>query len=216
MSEVKHKLYYAFIILLTFVVSLAAVSFAYYTPETNYSTDLEVGNQLIKLQSDDLFDNEVIVEAQSVKVININILNGSDNNSSFKVSYTSDKPLVDVYTLDNYLNNRETYSTSEQVIGTWIDGKPIYRKVINSVLNGTYIESGYRFTWINDGVNNIDTIKDVSGLIIYSDRTSPIGKDGNSSICYRNGQGIQIGAIEGMHPYNIQCSVWIEYTKTTD
>lgn len=121
-----------------------------------------------------------------------------------------------VYTLDNYLNNRETYSTSEQVIGTWIDGKPIYRKVINSVLNGTYIESGYRFTWINDGVNNIDTIKDVSGLIIYSDRTSPIGKDGNSSICYRNGQGIQIGAIEGMHPYNMQCSVWIEYTKTTD
>lgn len=105
MSGLNHKLYYAFVVLLTFVVSLAAVSFAYYTPDTNYSTDLEVGNQLIKLQSDDLFENEVIVEAQSVKVININVLNGSDNNSSFKVSYTSDKPLVDVYTLDNLKDN---------------------------------------------------------------------------------------------------------------
>ena len=120
------------------------------------------------------------------------------------------------FTLDQYLINLGTYSTEEQRIGTWIDGKPIYRKVINSVLNGTYIESGYRFTWIKDGVNNINAIKDVGGLIIYSDRTSPIGKDGNSSICYRNGQGIQIGANESMHPYNIQCSVWIEYTKTTD
>ena len=25
----------------------------------------------------------------------------------------------------------DKYSTTEQVIGTWIDGKPIYRKVIN-------------------------------------------------------------------------------------
>lgn len=105
MSRVKHKLYYAFIILLTFVVSLAAVSFAYYTPETNYSTDLEVGNYLIKLQSDDLMDNNVIVEAQSVKKIRINVLNGSDNDSSFKISYTSDNSLVDVYTLDNLKDN---------------------------------------------------------------------------------------------------------------
>lgn len=28
--------------------------------------------------------------------------------------------------------NREVYSTSEQRIGTWIDGKPLYRKTIHS------------------------------------------------------------------------------------
>ena len=118
---------------------------------------------------------------------------------------------------EGYESVGNDYSTTEVNTGkTWIDGKPIYRKVINSVLNGTYIESGYRFTWINAGVNNINVIKDVGGLIIYPDRISPIGKDGNSSICYRNGQGIQIGANEGMHPHNTQCSVWIEYTKTTD
>lgn len=30
----------------------------------------------------------------------------------------------------NSLDERDNYSTTEQVIGTWIDGKPIYRKVI--------------------------------------------------------------------------------------
>ena len=29
----------------------------------------------------------------------------------------------------NYVNNINTYSTNEIRIGTWIDGKPIYRKV---------------------------------------------------------------------------------------
>ena len=110
MTRIKHKLYYAFIILLTFVVSLAAVSFAYYTPDSNYSTDLEVDNQLIKLQSDDLVDNNVIVEAQTVKKIKINILNGSDYDNSFKISYTSDSPLVDVYTLDNLKDNIDNNS----------------------------------------------------------------------------------------------------------
>lgn len=31
----------------------------------------------------------------------------------------------------NELNKANTYSTDEQVIGIWIDGKPIYRKVID-------------------------------------------------------------------------------------
>lgn len=38
-------------------------------------------------------------------------------------------------TLDAFLNNGygNIYSTNEIVIGRWIDGKPIYRKVLNSV-----------------------------------------------------------------------------------
>lgn len=39
---------------------------------------------------------------------------------------------TDSYSCD-YVNNnvgKEVYSTNEQVIGTWIDGKPLYRKVI--------------------------------------------------------------------------------------
>ena len=36
---------------------------------------------------------------------------------------------------DNFnIKNEEVYSTEEQKIGTWIDGKPLYRKVISSTL----------------------------------------------------------------------------------
>lgn len=33
-------------------------------------------------------------------------------------------------TLDNYLDSLNKYSTEEQVIGKWIDGKPIYQRLI--------------------------------------------------------------------------------------
>ena len=34
---------------------------------------------------------------------------------------------TDTYSCD-YINNLNNYSTEEQIIGTWIDGKPVYRK----------------------------------------------------------------------------------------
>ncbi|MGN1298237.1 MAG: hypothetical protein ACI4VH_07520 [Clostridia bacterium] len=38
-------------------------------------------------------------------------------------------------TLDKYLKNRNIYSTEEQIVGTWLDGKPLYQKVF--VINGS-------------------------------------------------------------------------------
>lgn len=37
------------------------------------------------------------------------------------------------YTQD-YINKLQTYSTTEQRVGTWIDGKPLYRKVVSSAM----------------------------------------------------------------------------------
>lgn len=36
----------------------------------------------------------------------------------------------DAYSCD-YINKLNTYSTEEQIIGTWINGKPLYRKVVS-------------------------------------------------------------------------------------
>ena len=46
-----------------------------------------------------------------------------------------------------YINRLETYSSSEQRIGTWIDGLPLYRKIISDVVpttsaNGTDVTAG--------------------------------------------------------------------------
>lgn len=57
-------------------------------------------------------------------------------------------------TLDNYLDTINEYSTDEKIIGKWIDGKPIYRKVINSICGNLY-------TLLNE--LNIDFLIDTKG-----------------------------------------------------
>ena len=50
--------------------------------------------------------------------------------------------------------NKSTYSTTEKVVGKWINGKPLYRKVINfttTISADTVLE-------INHGVNNVEMI----------------------------------------------------------
>lgn len=101
------------------------------------------------------------------------------------------------------------YSTEEQVIGTWIDGKPLYRKVIyaNSI---DCTEEGFKY--VAHGISNL---KQAPKL------TYAIEHDGHMET-YNN----VINALSAT-PENIRLYVkawgviknWyftIEYTKTTD
>ena len=51
--------------------------------------------------------------------------------------------------------NFSIYSTNEQVIGTWIDGKPIYRKVVTLSTTKTIDMGGIS---ISHGISNINII----------------------------------------------------------
>lgn len=54
------------------------------------------------------------------------------------------------------------YSTEEQIVGTWIDGKPLYQKTIVTTLissnTGNYVT-------FNHGISNIDAITDADGFL---------------------------------------------------
>ena len=81
----------------------------------------------------------------------------------------------------NYINEAklEEYSTTEKIIGRWIDGKPIYRKVLNSVgLAGNTKKS------IAYNIDNLDKIWIENGFAINALRivTVPmVGYNGNVS-----------------------------------
>lgn len=58
----------------------------------------------------------------------------------------------DMNEIKEAINNSTSYETTEQVIGTWIDGKPIYRKVFTGTLTN---DSGNTQS-IAHGISNVD------------------------------------------------------------
>lgn len=67
-------------------------------------------------------------------------------------------------TLNDYLDNLNEYSTEEIVIGKWIDGKPLYQKVItfDNTISISYDDN----TFIHN-ISNIDIIF-VKNAFVYS------------------------------------------------
>lgn len=61
---------------------------------------------------------------------------------------------------------KEVYSTDEQVIGTWIDGKPLYRRVVE--FNSGSIGSHTIGTLSNDVSANIDKLVAYDGMYYLS------------------------------------------------
>lgn len=115
-----------------------------------------------------------------------------------------------------YINGLETYSTTEQRIGTWIDGKPIYRKVVGgTVSTNIYIESS--------GV--IDTLINVAGMITKDNvkffvPAPPLYQTLSNNMTDQacrfivNNGSIRMDSSSDFYTGTYQ--VAIEYTKTTD
>lgn len=117
----------------------------------------------------------------------------------------------------NKLEKSDIYSTKEQVIGKWIDGKPIYRKII--VL--TNVNTGYSAHLHN--INNFSELIDIRGT--YIDATGNFQKIPTVDIDNLNLFGISFANINnnsfaillGTQRNNTNTiKVVLEYTKTTD
>jgi len=107
------------------------------------------------------------------------------------------------------------FSTEERVIGTWIDGKPIYQKTIDfgGLPNNTT-------KTVNHGVDNLKRIIDIFGYC-YS------GTDGWTISLIRPGFGaydiavaanstvFYVQTVSDLSNYS-ECYVTIQYTKTID
>lgn len=108
----------------------------------------------------------------------------------------------------------EAYSTEEQVIGTWTDGKPLYRRVLEGITPATTNLNHL----ILDGLH-IDRIVNFSGFVYpESAYTEPIvysTTNSRANIYCVSGTSLfmfMTSAANTNRPYN----VIIEYTKTTD
>lgn len=99
-----------------------------------------------------------------------------------------------VNVLQNTPGSLYNFSTSEQAVGTWIDGKTIYRKVLTRECpqNAT--------TTISTGVNNIDKLMWCDGFCFASNGTwTPLPRVNQSSFGYQ----IALGSASGYTGINV-------------
>lgn len=116
----------------------------------------------------------------------------------------------------------------EEIVGTWIDEKPVYRQMFVLTLTGP--SDNYNYTFTNQNINNLNlkTLVDIRGQVITINKKSydidTYYRDGNFSIraylrpedsVEGNERVLTIGhnnvTVDGATAY---VTLW--YTKTTD
>lgn len=111
------------------------------------------------------------------------------------------------------MSRRFKYSTDEQVIGTWVDGKPLYQKTV--YMNRSDIGTN---VLVDD---SIDKITNMNGVAYWGIYTLPIPHVSTQNI--NNQISVWIESVKYIKVLTgsivtgtIDCYVTIRYTKTTD
>lgn len=118
-------------------------------------------------------------------------------------------------TLGDKIQELETYSTEEKVVGKWIDGTPIYRKV---VVFGTLPNNSTKE--VSHNIDNLGAVTDIRGVVYSANSSRPIPliyTGGN--IQYSTEISVTATAVKIQTSDNrssLSANFIIEYTKTTD
>ena len=111
----------------------------------------------------------------------------------------------------NYINEArlEEYSTTEKIIGTWTNGKPLYRKIVYGA-----VPQSDSYPTVATGITNLDKVVSISLCLAYGDNRQYFSsvKYNNYYLSKENDNKITIVApvIDGDATFTIY------YTKTTD
>lgn len=121
---------------------------------------------------------------------------------------------------DLYLTPRHTYSTTEQVVGTWIDGTPVYEKVVISIM-----PTGEETKEVLHGINNLKMVISLHGISFNSKNNSNrllpyVGDAWQDEYKKQNLIAITSTAFY-IRNYQVDLSsatayITVRYTKTTD
>lgn len=167
--------------------------------KTNWINDsvpaINAGN-LNKIEQG-IYDNSVATEENTSNIGNIDNL--ATQNKSDLVNAINEVNQNDI--------NKSTYSTSEQVIGKWTNGKPIYRKVVT----GTVPKSDY-YPTVATGITNLDKVISISAVLAYGNNREYFSSTRYTYYLDKGDNKITIVTpdVEGDATFTI-C-----YTKTTD
>ena len=124
-------------------------------------------------------------------------------------SYTESN--TDAYSCE-YINILNTYSTEEQRIGTWINSKPIYRKVISFNTTSSKINA---YLTLNTRELNIEWLINAYGPAKQSDGSTIMLKSDTQAILLTSKGQLDL-YFNNSTAQTFSGYVILEYTKTTD
>ena len=105
---------------------------------------------------------------------------------------------------------KDIYSTTESVIGTWIDGKPLYRKIYEDVMPA----QGH-VKYIDSGLSNYSYIKISAWMTWTGISTEPVDGFNGTAVWFDSGN-IGLKNNDRSDYANRPVYIQLEYTKTTD
>ena len=105
----------------------------------------------------------------------------------------------------------ESYSTEEQVIGQWIDGKPLYRKVYKLPTNFVIRAN----TWTNTGIPSTDKEIIINSMVLRVINGEETNHFSDVNAGQWKGTLQVIRNTNQLNMYN-DGYIILEYTKTTD
>lgn len=110
----------------------------------------------------------------------------------------------------------QIYSTEETRIGTWIDGKPLYRNIINSTIQFVNGAMGNFIPFASD-IFELTQLRGIVGPTPWGVTYAVPFAEGNMTIglVLDNGR-INVSTVWGGNHFNIPATIILEYTKTTD
>lgn len=131
------------------------------------------------------------------------------------VSTTTTTSDTDTYSC-NYINSMDKYSTNEiKTNKIWIDGKPIYRKVLNIGTVDFYSSTDNHFT---HGIDDLDTMLNVT-YSMYFPGDNCYYKQWDKIITIKSSStrvSFTTSSMSGTYVRFTNVKIVLEYTKTTD
>ena len=116
------------------------------------------------------------------------------------------------------------YSTTEQVVGTWIDGKLLYERTYNKTLPSAHDHDNRTSYLIDSDVSYIDTLANINGFIYDSNGNCSALNGGIPRLegwsygIHKNANDelVLYGASQTTYIGNGKALITLQYTKTTD
>ena len=154
-----------------------------------------------------IFGSIAVVTAYTISAKEVGY---SPKDSSWKVNNVADA----IESLKTLKGGSTNYSTEEQVVGTWIDGKPVYQKTI--IKESSFVKNEWNFL---GQISNVAEVVSTDGIIVDSLAKEKIGgyRDSNLysyMILDEDGVRVFVGSFSDRNILKIVAT--IQYTKTTD